>query len=378
MIALRADFYSASARYPWLADRISDNQVLVGPLRRPELRRAIEGPAQRAGMRVEPGLTEAILDEAGDEPGSLPLISHALMETWRRRRGTVLTVDGFRAAGGVVGAIAESAEDAYERLDDAERVEARRLFLRLVTPGQDAPDTRRRLSWEEVDDPETRAIVDTLATGRLLTVDERGVELVHETLIRSWPRLRAWIDENRDDLRTRQRIIQAAAEWSAQNRDPDLLFRGTPLATALEWRTRGTVGLPETAAQFLEASTAARDAEEAAAAASGVRRRRVRRLAFSALSLLAIAALAASAVAFLVLRHSQDKEAEAEDRFGRALGTQAESLAATQPRTGAAACRRERGAGRSDHRRSAAGDCGRARRALREPHRVADRADPGR
>jgi len=333
VIALRSDFYSACARFPWLADRISDNQVLVGPMQRFELRRAIEGPAQRAGIRLEPGLTEALLDEAGDEPGSLPLISHALMETWMRRRGTVLTVEGFRAAGGVVGAIAQSADRAYEQLDEPERVAARGLLLRLVTPGEDTPDSRRRLSWDEIGaDPPTRVLVDTLVTGRLLTVDDRGVELVHETLIRAWPRLRAWIDENRDELRTRQRIIQAGADWSAQDRDPDLLYRGTRLATALEWRSQANVGLPETAQAFLDASAAARDAEAAAFAITERRRRRVRRIAFGTLSVLAVAAVTASVVAFLALRQSRDNEAEAEDRFGRALGTQAESLAATQPK----------------------------------------------
>ena len=159
-------------------------------MRRDELMRAIQGPAQRAGLRLEAGLVEAILDEAGDEAGALPLVAHALLETWLRRRGTLLTLDGFRAAGGVVGAISQSAEHAYERLDDDERRVARRLFLRLVNPGDDTPDTRRRLSWEEIDsDANSRTVVDTLANERLLTVDDRGVEIVHETLIRTWPRL---------------------------------------------------------------------------------------------------------------------------------------------------------------------------------------------
>ena len=83
---------------PWLADRISANQVLVGPMRRDELMRAIQGPAQRAGLRLEPGLTEAILDEAGDEAGALPLVAHALLETWLRRRGDA--ADDRRIPGG--------------------------------------------------------------------------------------------------------------------------------------------------------------------------------------------------------------------------------------------------------------------------------------
>jgi WD40 repeat protein len=333
VLGLRSDFYSACAHYAWLADRISANQVLVGPMRRDELMRAIQGPAQRAGLRLEAGLTEAILDEAGDEAGALPLVAHALLETWLRRRGTLLTLDGFRAAGGVVGAISQSAEHAYERLDDDERRVARRLFLRLVNPGEDTPDSRRRLSWDEIGtDANSRIVVDTLANERLLTVDDRGVEIVHETLIRTWPRLRAWIDDNRDDLRMRQRLTQAAAEWARQGHDPDLLYRGTPLATALEWRDRSDVGLTELPAVFLDTSRDAREVEERAAAAAERRRRRVRRFAFTVLSLLAVTAAAASIVAFAALQQSRDKEAEAEERFVRALATQAESLAPTSPK----------------------------------------------
>lgn len=333
VMALRSDFYSTCARHPWLARRISDNQVLVGPMGRGELRRSIEGPAQRAGLRLEAGLTEAILDEAGEEAGGLPLIAHALMETWIRRRGTVLTLDGFQAAGGVAGAIAQSAEQAYERLAEHQRVAARRLFLRLVNPGDDAPDTRRRVSWVDLGvDAAARDVVDELASARLLTVDDRGVELVHETLIRSWPRLRRWIDESREDLRLQQRIAWAAAEWVAEDRDPDLLYRGAPLAAVIEWRQRGTFELPATTATFLDASDAARDAEERAASAQDLRRRRVRRIAFAALAALTLAAFAASIVAVVALRQSQHNEAEAEQRFARGLATQAESLASTRPK----------------------------------------------
>ncbi len=295
-----------------------------------------------------------------------------------RRRGTVLTLDGFRAAGGVVGAIAQSAEHAYERLDEPERAAARRLFMRLVTPGEDSPDTRRRLSWDEIDDSETRDLVDTLATDRLLTVDDRGVELVHETLIRSWPRLRAWIDENRDELRSRQRITQSAMEWSAHRKDPDLLYRGARLATAVEWRARANIGLPEPSSEFLDASVAAQDAEAAAFATAERRRRQVRRFAFGALSLLAIAAIVASTVAYVALRRSQDKEAEAEDRFGHALGTQAESLAPTQPKLAMllAAESAARVAPMSAEAQQALANA--HVRALRDACRVKHRADPGR
>src|SRR3546814_4989993 len=86
---------------PWLAERITGNQVLVGPMTKSELRRAASEPARRAGLYVERNLLEAITEEAGDEAGALPLVAHVLVETWLRRQGNTLSLEGFRAAGGV-------------------------------------------------------------------------------------------------------------------------------------------------------------------------------------------------------------------------------------------------------------------------------------
>ena len=155
VIALRADFYSASARFPWLADRISDNQVLVGPMRTAELRRAIEGPAQRAGLRLEAGLTEAILDEAGDDARGLPLVAHALMETWMRRRGT--RADRRRIPRGGWRRRAPSRSPPSTRTNDSTSRPAR--GAPAVPAARDArattPGTRRRLSWDEIGDRAT-------------------------------------------------------------------------------------------------------------------------------------------------------------------------------------------------------------------------------
>ena len=88
-------------------------------MRRAELERAIEQPAARVGLRLEDGLTETVLDDAAAASGSLPLIGHALMETWLRRRGTLLRLEGFRSAGGVIGAMTQRADAFYRQLDPA-------------------------------------------------------------------------------------------------------------------------------------------------------------------------------------------------------------------------------------------------------------------
>ena len=152
VVTVRADFYAACAQVPWLAERITDNQVLVGPMTDAELRRAITEPGRRAGLYLERNLVDAIVSEAGNESGALPLVAHALVETWIRRNGQTLTLDGFRAAGGVAGAISQTADMTFEhRFDDAEKEASKRLFLRLVTPGEGTSDARRVLARSEIE-----------------------------------------------------------------------------------------------------------------------------------------------------------------------------------------------------------------------------------
>ena len=343
VLAVRADFYAACAQVPWLAERITDNQVLVGPMTSSELRRAITEPARRSGYYLERSLVDAVIDEAGNEAGSLPLVAHALVETWMRRKGNTMTLDGFREAGGVAGAISQTADAIFEqRFDRAERDATKRLFLRLVTPGEETPDTRRLLARSEIDNDSSaevmHRVVERLTEARLLTVDDTVVQIAHEALLRTWPRLRVWIEESRDDLRTRQRISHAAEEWDAADRESDLLYRGTPLLSALEWVSKNPDQLSEQARTFLDASATAKAEAEAIAAEGVRRRRRVRRIAVSALSFFAIGATAASVIAFLAFRQAQVNEeraelatVEAHDRFAGALGSAAHGLVDTDP-----------------------------------------------
>ncbi len=343
VIVVRADFYAACAQIPWLAERITHNQVLVGPMTGPELRRAISEPARRAGLYLERGLVDAIVDEAGNEAGSLPLVAHALVETWGRRQGNTLSLEGFRAAGGVAGAISQTADATYEhRFDMSERDATKRLFLRLVTPGEGTSDTRRILARSEIEhdsNPQImHRVVESLTEVRLLTVDDESVQIAHEALLRTWPRLRVWIEESRDDLRMRQRISRAASEWDAEARDSDLLYRGTPLLSALEWAGKNPDQLGELERAFLDASDETRRRAEAIALERQRRTRRVRRAGIALLSFLALGATTASVIAFLAFRDAQQNEeraaqatAEAHERFAGALGAAAHGLVKTDP-----------------------------------------------
>ncbi|MGQ0848821.1 MAG: nSTAND1 domain-containing NTPase [Actinomycetota bacterium] len=329
VFVMRADFYTQSAYFPWLAEKISVNQVLVGPMSRHELRQAIEEPARLAYLRLEEGLVDALLEDGRAQPGALPLVSHAMAETWRRRRGSALTLDGYRQAGGVGGAIAQTADEVYQRLDPAHRQTARRLLLRMVNPGEGTSDTRRRLSVGELSHdvyPDlARDVVDALTSARLLTIDRDTIELAHEALIGSWPRLRDWIGESRDDLRARQRIGRAASEWDAQGRQPDLLYRGTALQAATEWAERHPDVLTTLDREFMDESVAAHTRQVQADQAADRRSRRVRSTAIGLLAVLLAVAMVSAIVGFNGFR-------TATRQLSLALATQAADVASENPR----------------------------------------------
>ena len=173
VLAVRADFYGRCAAYPELSRLLGANHVLVGPMSRDELRRAIERPAQRVGLSVEPELVEALLTDVEGQPGALPLLSTALLELWRRRDGSRLRLAAYARSGGVQGAVARLAEDAFMQLDPAQQAEARKLLLRLADEDESGAIVRRRIGLAELAGERSAEVVARLADRRLLTVERR-------------------------------------------------------------------------------------------------------------------------------------------------------------------------------------------------------------
>ncbi|WP_210573245.1 helix-turn-helix domain-containing protein [Streptomyces sp. GESEQ-4] len=322
VIAVRADFYGRLAEHRALADALSGSGLLVGPMSAAELRAAVIGPAQTAGLIVERELTARVVGEVEGEPGGLPLMSHVLHETWRRRRGRALTVAAYEAAGGLHGAIAQTAEDVYAGLSTPQAELARLILLRLITPGEGSQDTRRPVARTELDfadGPDDVALVlDRLAHARLITLDEDTVDLAHEALLTAWPRLRGWIEEDRERLRAHRRLTEAAQAWDDLGRDPGAVYRGARLDTADELFT-APGSLTSLEGSFLAASREAR---------TGARRRR--RGLIGALSLLVVLSLVAGVVAWQQGRTSDRRHAEAE---ARRIAAVAESMRLSDPVT---------------------------------------------
>ncbi|MFG2826364.1 AAA family ATPase [Streptomyces sp. NPDC048434] len=267
ILGIRADFYEQCLGYPELADALQHRHMVLGPLTATELREAVTGPAKAVGLELEPGLAELIVREvSADGPGGthdagvLPLLSHALLATWQRRKAGRLTLAGYRAAGGIQGAVAATAERAWTGLDPTARTAARLLLLRLVRLGEDTQATRRRgtrrqLAEESTDPGKTEESLEALVHARLVTLDADAVEITHEALLHAWPRLRDWIDEDRNGNLLRQRLEEDGRAWEGSHRDTSLLYRGSRLEQARTWaQSAGDTFLTRSAVEFLAAS----------------------------------------------------------------------------------------------------------------------------
>jgi serine/threonine protein kinase/WD40 repeat protein len=319
VVAVRADFYGRLAAYPALSELLGANQVLVGPMQASELRRAVELPARRVGLHVEPELADALVEDVVGEPGALPLLSTALLELWQERDDDTLTLAAYRESGGVHGAVARLAESTYARVPDERRPLVRALMLRLVGEGAAETPVRRRAPLAELDLESNADVADVLATladSRLVTVDEGSVEAAHEALLREWPRLGGWIEEDAEGRRLRRHITQAATEWDAEGRDQGELLRGARLAATLDWSTDHAFELNSLEREFVAESREASEKETKRARRTN---RRLRGL------LAGVAVLLAAAVAGGILALVQRGQARGAEtaQVAQRLGAQA-------------------------------------------------------
>ncbi|MEM6898515.1 MAG: serine protease [Pseudomonadota bacterium] len=241
---LRADFLGRALQTRTLSDLMRDADVKLGPMSPAELAEAIERPAARFDVGFEPGLVAQIVAtmDGADGAGNLPLVQFALERLWRKNTDRQITQSRYWEIGGVEGALAECAEDAHDKLGidhgpEAQQA-ARRVLTRLVrlaAPGTQAEDTRAIATREEIGEADWPT-VETLAEGRLVTLSRdpasgaQTAEVAHEVLIRAWPRLARWLNEDREFGLWHQRLGDNARQWDGTN--PDALLRGTILDEA--------------------------------------------------------------------------------------------------------------------------------------------------
>jgi hypothetical protein len=242
---LRADFYDHPLLYAPSSRLVGRRTEVVEPLTPDQLYRAISGPAERVGLVLEADLPVAIIEDVAEQPGALPLLQYALTELYENREGRLLTLRAYKQSGGVLGSLARRAESLYTGLASVEQAEARQLFMRLVTLGEEIGagigDTRRRARRSELasaarDEQALGNVLDQFGRYRMLTFDRDPlngsptVEVAHEALLRNWPRLREWLDSTRARLLVQRRLMASASEWQAATQEPSFLASGVRLA----------------------------------------------------------------------------------------------------------------------------------------------------
>ncbi|MFF2124420.1 hypothetical protein ACFVW1_03280 [Streptomyces olivochromogenes] len=327
IIGVRADFYGRCAEHGPLAEALRDSTLLVGPMTPQRLREAVVRPAAARRVVVERALTARIVADVADEPGGLPLMAHALREIWRRRSARTLSLTAYEAIGGVQGAVAHTAEEVYGHCTPVEAAAVRALLLRLVNPGDGAEDTRRPVHRDELGEADTTArVLEQLVGARLLTVDGDTVDLAHEALISAWPRLRGWVDEDRERLRLHRRLTEAARTWQQLDRDAGALYRGVRLTAAREEFGSEQGELSPLERDFLAASVTAYESGVRAAARAA---RRLRSLTMSLAVLLCLAVVAGVAA----WRQSGVSARQRDEAEARRVAAFADTLRPTDPRT---------------------------------------------
>ena len=240
--------------------------VRVTPLSAAELRDAIEKPAQKVGLKFEAGLVDQLLHDVLGEPAALPLLQFTLLKLWDHRARNRITWQAYNRLGGGRLALARSADDFYKELIPEDQATAKRIFLRLVRPGEGLEFTSNRVRLRtlyqagEARDRVQR-VIDKLIAARLVRVTEGDIaadaqiEVAHEALVRNWPRLVDWLEEERHTLRQRQVVTDAAERWNASGRDPGALYTTeTLLAEALRVVESSGTPLNEQETEFIQAS----------------------------------------------------------------------------------------------------------------------------
>ncbi|MBT2439163.1 trypsin-like peptidase domain-containing protein [Streptomyces sp. ISL-36] len=250
LVTLRADFMDAALNHPRLGSALKSGvTVPLTPMSRDQLEKVIGEPVRRVpAVEYEPGLERRILDDAGGEPGILPLLGFVLAQLWDQQAGGRLRTSTYEENGGVSGALRRHAERAWsECVPNEEAGETAGEALRLLTglvrvlPGSEAP-LRRMLTREEAGETRWR-IATSLASRRLLVLhgEEGGpqsVELAHEALISAWPTLARQVKADAEFLAGRAELAHDLDRWQKADRPPDLL-PGAPHLLALSGRLHG-------------------------------------------------------------------------------------------------------------------------------------------
>lgn len=272
ILTMRADFVDSVAQVDVLRRLFSKNRKNIEAMGHDELRQAILGPATQVGLRFGDRVVEDLVKKHVGAIATLPLLQFTLRRLWRHRQRNRVSWERYQALGGASNALEVAADAFYESLTREEQQTLRRILLRMGRPSQKLETTSSRMPRAEIvgmgEEPArvTRVLEGAIGEGLIYqTVDaatgERYVEVAHEALLRNWPTLTRWIEEDRELNRRRYTLEDAARSWALAARRGDLLWSGKRLSEGLTIPDmRGT--LSRTARDFLRAGLLAQQEVE--------------------------------------------------------------------------------------------------------------------
>ncbi|MBI4781632.1 MAG: CHAT domain-containing protein [Oscillatoriophycideae cyanobacterium NC_groundwater_1537_Pr4_S-0.65um_50_18] len=317
VLTLRADFYGYALSYRWLSDALQGAVYNLGSMSREELRLAIEQPAAQIQARLEPGLTDKLIQATWESAGHLPLLEFALSQLWSNQQGGWLTHQAYEAIGGVEAALVNHADAVYAQLSLDDRQRVQRIFIQLVQSGIGAEANRRIANRDEIGE-DNWELVTRLASARLVVtnraelVGEETVEVVHEALLRYWERLKQWIQTDSKFRYWQEDLRIARRRWENSNQDEELLLRGKALADAKHWYGHRFTDLGLRDKTFIETSTKYQERETQ-------RRKRLRNSIMAGLTAGMLVTSSMAALAWWQWRNSEISAIQTMDASARAL-----------------------------------------------------------
>jgi serine/threonine protein kinase len=312
VLSLRSDFLDHVAEAPLLMAELTRGLFFLTPPNRDGLREALNQPAQMAGYQFEsPSMIESMLDHLEHTPGALPLLQFAASQLWelRDRDRRLLTAASYDRIGGIAGALASHADTVLAECTPREQALVRGVFLRLVTSER----TRAVVPIGELyelspDAGEVHRILERLVRARLLvgqTVAGNAaggtVEIVHESLIHSWPLLRRWLDDTQEDAAFLEQLRNAARQWQIKGYPQGLLWRGEAMEEARLWHSRYRGELADLQRAYLDAVFAL--------SARATRRKRL--AVTAAIGFLSLAVVAGGVGLYMIHNAQQEATAQA-------------------------------------------------------------------
>lgn len=338
VIGLRSDFVTKCAQYDAIAGLIANHSIAIAPLNYEQIKSAITRPAQKVGLACDPNLVYTMLLDVMGAPGELPLLQYTLQQLWQQRQldsnGVAhLTLDTYTAIGGIRGTLQQQATEVYSRLNPSEQAIAQRIFLALTQLGEGTEDTRRRIVKSELVRPDCsieqiEQTLEKLVAAKLVITSQgddadcgEAIDVTHEALIRAWPLLRSWLEDNREMLRRQRRIEQAAQEWQQAGRAiaPEYLLHGARLVEAENFVAAHVQELSALAQEYIYTSQQERDRV----------RRASRRLQYALPAVVGLALLAVVEVALKPWKNTPETPIPLS-----ALITQTIGLSSESPSTG--------------------------------------------